>query len=60
MSVDSEAIAVVPRRVAADLVVIRPLAMRPLPIASPRVALSMIWHRRLDDDPGHRWLRGTV
>jgi DNA-binding transcriptional LysR family regulator len=60
MLVDSEAIAVVPRRVAADLVVICPLAMRPLPFPSPRVALSMIWHRRLDNDPGHRWLRGTV
>ena len=60
MLVDSEAIAVVPRRVAADLVVICPLAMRPLPFPSPRVALSMIWHRRLDNDPGHRWLRATV
>jgi DNA-binding transcriptional LysR family regulator len=60
MLVDSEAIAVVPRRVAADLVVICPLAMRPLPFPSPRVGLSMIWHRRLDNDPAHRWLRGTV
>ncbi len=60
MLVDSEAIAVVPRRVAADLVVICPLAMRPLPFPSPRVALSMIWHRRLDNDLGHRWLRGMV
>jgi DNA-binding transcriptional LysR family regulator len=60
MLVDSEAIAVVPRRVAADLVVICPLAMRPLPFPSPRVALSMIWHRRLDNDPAHRWLRGTL
>jgi DNA-binding transcriptional LysR family regulator len=60
MLIDSEAVAVVPRRVAADLVVICPLAMRPLPFPSPRVALSMIWHRRLDNDPAHRWLRGTV
>ena len=60
MLIDSEAVAVVPRRVAVDLVVICPLAMRPLPFPSPRVALSMIWHRRLDNDPGHRWLRGTV
>ncbi len=60
MLIGSEAVAVVPRRVAADLVVICPRAMRPLPFPSPRVALSMIWHRRLDNDPAHRWLRGTV
>jgi DNA-binding transcriptional LysR family regulator len=51
MLIGSEAIAVVPRRVATDLVAICPLAMRPLPFHSPRVALSMIWHRRLDNDP---------
>jgi DNA-binding transcriptional LysR family regulator len=60
MLIGSEAVAVVPRRVAVDLVAICPLAMRPLPFPSPRVALSMIWHRRLDNDPAHRWLRGTV
>jgi DNA-binding transcriptional LysR family regulator len=60
MLVGSEALAVVPRRVARDLLAICPLAMRPLPFPSPRVALSMIWHRRLDNDPAHRWLRGTV
>ena len=37
-----------------------PLIMRPLPFASPRVSLSMIWHRRLDSYPAHRWLRGTL
>jgi DNA-binding transcriptional LysR family regulator len=60
MLIDSEAIAVVPRRVATGFVAICPLAMRPLPFPSARVALSMIWHRRLDNDPAHRWLRGTV
>jgi DNA-binding transcriptional LysR family regulator len=60
MLIGSEALAVVPRRVAADLVAICPLTMRPLPFASPRVSLSMIWHRRLDNHPAHRWLRGTL
>jgi DNA-binding transcriptional LysR family regulator len=58
--VGSRALAVVPRRVAADLVAVCPLAMLPLPIPSPRVSLSMIWHRRLDNHPAHRWLRGTL
>jgi DNA-binding transcriptional LysR family regulator len=60
MLIGSEALAVVPRRVAADLVAICPLTMRPLPFPSPRVSLSMIWHRRLDNHPAHRWLRGTL
>jgi DNA-binding transcriptional LysR family regulator len=60
MLIGSEALAVMPRRVAADLVAICPLTMRPLPFPSPRVSLSMIWHRRLDNHPAHRWLRGTL
>ncbi len=60
MLIGSEALAVVPRRVAADLVAICPLTMRPLPFPSPGISLSMIWHRRLDNHPAHRWLRGTL
>jgi DNA-binding transcriptional LysR family regulator len=58
--VGSQALAVVPRRVAADLVAVCPLMMLPLPFPSPRISLSMIWHRRLDNHPAHRWLRGTL
>jgi DNA-binding transcriptional LysR family regulator len=58
--VNSGALAVMPRRAAADLVAICPLVMRPLPFPSPRVGLSMIWHRRLDNHPAHRWLRGSL
>jgi DNA-binding transcriptional LysR family regulator len=60
MLIGSGALAVVPRRVAADVTAVLPLVMRPLPFASSRVALSMIWHRRLDNDPAQRWLRGTL
>jgi DNA-binding transcriptional LysR family regulator len=56
----SGSLAVVARRVAADAVAFRPLTMRPLPFSSPQVSLSMIWHRRLDHDPAHRWLRTTL
>lgn len=58
--IGSGALAVVARRVAADAVAFRPLTMRPLPFPSPQVSLSMIWHRRLDHDPAHRWLRTTL
>ena len=60
MLIGSKTIAVVPRRVAADFVAICPLTMLPLPFPSPRLSLSMIWHRRLDNHPAHRWLRGTL
>lgn len=58
--VGSKALAVVPRRVAASFITPSPLIMRPLPFHSPRVSLSMMWHRRLDDDAAHRWLRATL
>lgn len=32
----------------------------PLPVASPPITVSMLWHPRLDADPAHRWLRGVV
>jgi DNA-binding transcriptional LysR family regulator len=60
MLIGSGALAVIPRRVAADVTAVLPLIMRPLPFASSRVELSMIWHRRLDNDPAQRWLRGTL
>ncbi len=31
-----------------------------LPIATPELAISLLWHPRLDADPAHRWLRGCV
>lgn len=31
-----------------------------LPVATPEVTVSMLWHPRLDADPAHRWLRGRV
>jgi len=32
----------------------------PLPIATPEITVSLLWHPRLDADPAHRWLRGQV
>jgi DNA-binding transcriptional LysR family regulator len=58
--IGSQALAVVPRRVAVDIVATSSMTMMPLPFPSPRVALYMIWHRRFDNHPAHRWLRGTL
>lgn len=31
-----------------------------LPVATPEIVVSAIWHPRMDADPAHRWLRETV
>jgi DNA-binding transcriptional LysR family regulator len=58
--VDSKLLAVVPRRVALDLTRICPLIVKELPFPSPRIALSMIWQRRVDNHAAHRWLRNMI
>jgi DNA-binding transcriptional LysR family regulator len=32
----------------------------PLPVAAPKITISLLWHPRLDADAAHRWLRGCV
>jgi DNA-binding transcriptional LysR family regulator len=32
----------------------------PLPVATPEIVVSLLWHPRFDADPGHRWLRDLV
>ncbi|WP_332776590.1 LysR family transcriptional regulator [Polaromonas sp.] len=32
----------------------------PLPVPTPEITVSLLWHPRLDADPAHRWLRGCV
>ncbi|MBY5839339.1 LysR family transcriptional regulator [Rhizobium leguminosarum] len=32
----------------------------PLPVPTPEITVSLLWHPRTDADPAHRWLRGCV
>ncbi|MGO7037006.1 LysR family transcriptional regulator [Rhizobium acaciae] len=32
----------------------------PLPLPTPEITVSLLWHPRMDADPAHRWLRGCV
>jgi DNA-binding transcriptional LysR family regulator len=32
----------------------------PLPVLTPEITVSLLWHPRLDADPAHRWLRSHV
>jgi DNA-binding transcriptional LysR family regulator len=36
------------------------LSVCPLPLASPAIRTGMLWHRRFDNQPAHRWLRNLV
>ena len=31
-----------------------------LPVRTPEIVISAMWHPRMDADPAHRWLRNTV
>lgn len=31
-----------------------------LPVATPEIAMSLLWHPRMEGDAAHRWLRGLV
>jgi DNA-binding transcriptional LysR family regulator len=56
----SDMIAIARRRAAAEWVRNRPLVIRPLPFPSPTIETAMIWLRRFDNQPAHRWLREVI
>ena len=54
----SDLIATVPERHTGNLRV--GMHSFPIPVSTPEVTVSLLWHPRLDADPAHRWLRGHV
>jgi DNA-binding transcriptional LysR family regulator len=32
----------------------------PIPVSTPEIAVSLLWHPRQDADPAHRWLRSHI
>jgi DNA-binding transcriptional LysR family regulator len=53
-------VATLSRRIAQEFVRNHPLQVRQPPYDPPRVRTSMLWHRRLDRHPAHRWLRDVI
>lgn len=54
----SDLIALVPRSCFKDCrAIINGVQYFDLPFPTPELAISVMWHPRLDADPGHRWLR---
>jgi DNA-binding transcriptional LysR family regulator len=56
----SDAVAVLPHRIAHELACAYPLVWRELPFPSPTMKTAMMWPRWLDSVPAHRWLRQLV
>lgn len=57
----SDLIALVPRSCIRDGgVAAQGLEGFDLPVSTPELAISVMWHPRLDADPAHRWLRKTL
>jgi DNA-binding transcriptional LysR family regulator len=57
---ESDMVAVMAERAARAFAQRAPLKVLPLPFRSPAITVAMLWHRRVADQPGHRWLRGLV
>jgi DNA-binding transcriptional LysR family regulator len=55
-----ELIAVLPERTARRMCEMAPLVKLPLPFQSPALEMVMIWHRRHETHPAHRWLRDAI
>jgi DNA-binding transcriptional LysR family regulator len=58
--VQSDMVATLSRRIAEDFVRNHPLQLRQPPDDSPSVRTVMLWHRRLNHHPAHRWLRDVI
>jgi DNA-binding transcriptional LysR family regulator len=56
----SDMVATLSRRIATAFLHGDPLRVRDLPCPSPQVSVGMLWHRRLENQPAHRWLRGII
>lgn len=58
--IQSDLVAILSSRIANELVRYHPLEIRKPPYESPSVRSLMLWHRRLDSHPAHRWLRDLI
>jgi DNA-binding transcriptional LysR family regulator len=56
----SNLVATMSRRMAMEFAAQDHLRIREFPFAPPTVTASLVWHRRLNDQPAHRWLRETI
>jgi DNA-binding transcriptional LysR family regulator len=56
----TDLISTVPRCLASHIAQALPIAIYDLPLPPSELEFAMYWHRRSQDDPGHKWLRERV
>jgi DNA-binding transcriptional LysR family regulator len=56
----SDYVLTVSERVGSRLAETLPIVLRPPPLEVGHFYVSMLWHQRMDDDSGHRWLRNLL
>lgn len=56
----SDALLTLPATYARQLAEVLPLAVWPMPVPMPTMAIWMYWHRDREHDPVHRWMRERV
>ena len=56
----SDLVALIPRLCLGDPFFAQGLAGFELPVATPEIAVSAMWHPRMEADPAHQWLRNIV
>lgn len=56
----SDLLALVPASFFARLGTGAPLCGQPLPVETPPITVSQMWHPRVERYPAHRWLRGLL
>ena len=56
----SDLVTVMAERAAGVFAAMASLQVMALPLPSPSLTIAMLWHRRNDDQPAHRWLRSVV
>ena len=56
----SDMVAVLGRQIAQEFHRSYPIEIKELPFQSAVLRSVMLWHRRFDGQPAHRWLRQTI
>lgn len=56
----SDAIAMLPTRLAQQLARHLPIRVLPAPLSLPGFTVALGWHERMRDDPAHTWLRRLI
>ncbi|RRD21381.1 LysR family transcriptional regulator [Brucellaceae bacterium VT-16-1752] len=60
IALQSDLVALIPRSCLGDVSLVQGWASFELPVATPEIVVSAMWHPRMEADQAHRWLRNTV